>query len=64
MALLVLKKNGGVLMADNLLLTEDLTWIYRLESNPYVVRGDRSTTKVVGFFDPRVSSLKQKFSTS
>ena len=48
-------------MVDKLVLTESLTWIDKVHENPYVIRGVRGRSEVVGFFDPRFSSHKEKY---
>ncbi len=57
----VLHENGGVLIAKDLLLTEDFTWIKDIASNPYVNRGNlRSKPQYIGFFDINAGSLMEK----
>lgn len=54
----VLHENGGVLIAKNLLLTEDFSWIKDIASNPYVNRGSlQSKPQYIGFFDINAGSI-------
>lgn len=55
----ILTERGGIMMDRELLLTEDLSWLDNIDSNPYVNRGSSLfSSEVVGFYDPRLSLAK------
>ena len=47
--------NGGVMLYDDdLLLTEPLSWLPRIDTNPYTNRGHQSKpAEVIGFYEPK-----------
>lgn len=63
----ILQENGGIVSSGEHAMTEDLSWIASIASNPYVNRGNRGIKpQVVGFysFDYSLEKSKEKLKPS